>query len=385
MELTLFVDHQCNLRCSYCYTGEKFTRPMSADTMRRAVSLALRASPARLGVAFFGGEPLIHLELVRETVEHVEQAVGALGEPRPDYQFFMNTNATLIDERAIALMQPPRRFTAFVSLDGSPAVHDRSRVTPAGKGSYAEVVAGLGRLRAAGIPYQLLAVYGPETARHLGETLCTLFALAPGKIHLSANYAADWTDEAIAELRHGLRDAGDVWMERFRAGSPLAVEPLHAKILSHLKGGMPCPPRCILGGCEWTVTPQGNIYPCAQMVGEDTRADLVIGHVDQGIDLQGLHRLRQAKDRVELTCAECELRDRCQSHCGCRHVALSGELGVITATLCEIEAALIAEADRVAETLYAEGCATFIDYYYKRNWFPVPGGELSDLRRARDD
>jgi uncharacterized protein len=352
--------------------------------MRKAVDLALRASPDRLGISFFGGEPLIHLGLVRETVEHVEQAIARLAGRRPDYQFFMNTNATLIDERAIELMRPPQRFTAFVSLDGSPEVHDQSRVTPKGKGSHAEVVAGLGRLREAGIPFQLLAVYGPDTARHLGETLRTLTALGPSKIHLSANYSADWTDESIAVLKQGLHDAGDAWMELFRAGTAFGVEPLHAKILSHLKGGMPCPPRCVLGGCEWTVTPKGNIYPCAQMVGEDTRADLIIGHVDQGIDLEGLHRLRKAKDRVEQTCAECELRDRCQSHCGCRHIALSGELGVITATLCEIEAALIAEADRVAETLFAESCEAFIEYYYQRHWFPVPGGELTDLRRARD-
>jgi uncharacterized protein len=384
MELTLFVDHQCNLRCRYCYTGEKFTRPMSAETMRKAVALALRASPDRLGVAFFGGEPLIHLDLVRETVEHVEQTIAALGERRPDYQFFMNTNATLIDERALELMRPPRRFTAFVSLDGRPEQHDRNRLTPTGKGSHAEVVAGLARLREADIPYQLLAVYGPETAPALGETVRALLELQPGKLHISANYAADWTDDSIAQLRQGLDAAGDAWMDWFRQGHALAIEPLHAKILSHLKGGMPCPPRCVLGGCEWTVTPKGNIYPCAQMVGEDTRADLVIGHVEQGIDLEGLHRLRKAKDRVEQTCAECELRDRCQSHCGCRHIALSGELGVITATLCEIEAALIAQADRVAETLYHEGCPTFIEYYYQRPWFPVPGGELSDLRRARD-
>jgi uncharacterized protein len=205
-----------------------------------------------------------------------------------------------------------------------------------------------------------------------------------GRLHLSANYAADWTDESIAGLRLGLHEVGEAWMEEFRAGRPFSLEPLHSKILSHLKGGMPCPPRCLLGGCEWCVSPAGHIYPCAQMVNEDRRIDLVIGHVDRGIDLDGLLRLRRLKDRVETTCAECELRDRCQSHCGCRHIALSGELGVITATLCEIESAVIEEADRVAETLFAESCDAFLEYYYRRDWYAVPGGELSELRRARD-
>jgi uncharacterized protein len=296
----------------------------------------------------------------------------------------MNTNATLIDDAAIELMSAPRRFTCFVSLDGPEEIHDRYRVGPTGKGSYAAVIAGLARLREAGIPFHLLGVYTPETARRLGDTLRTLLSLGAMRVHLAANYQADWTDESIVDLQAGLHDVGEVWMEQFRAGSPLAIEPLHSKILSHLKGGMPCPPRCLLGGCEWCVTPTGNIYPCAQMVGEDTRADLVIGHVDRGIELEGLIRLRKAKDRVEETCSSCELRDRCQSHCGCRHIALSGELGVITATLCEIEAAIIGEADRVAELLFEEKCPSFLDFYYRRQWFAVPGGELSEQRRARE-
>jgi uncharacterized protein len=383
MELTLFVDHQCNLRCRYCYTGEKFTRPMSRETMRKAVGLALQGPPDQIGVSFFGGEPLIHLDFVRETVEHVDECIAALPEPRPPVRFFMNTNATLLGDEAIELMS--KRFSVYASLDGSKEIHDRNRVTATGKGSFDDAMAGLARLRDAGIPFHVLGVINPETARDTGATLKTLVSLGAEKVHLSANYSADWTDESIVQLRAGLHDAGEVWMELFRSGVALGVEPMHAKILSHLKGGMPCPSRCLLGGCEWAVSPAGRIYACAQMIGEDRNRDLVIGTVDEGIDLEGLMRLQRTKDRVEQTCAECELRDRCQSHCGCRHLALSGKLGEITATLCEIEAACIDEADRVATMLFDEQCPTFIEYYYRREWFAAPGGKLTDLRRARDD
>lgn len=384
MELTLFVDHQCNLRCSYCYTGEKFTRPMSRDTMERAVALALAGQPERLGVSFFGGEPLVHFDFVRDTVEHVEQTVRAMAAPIP-IRFFMNTNATLIDDAAIELMSGPRGFEVYASIDGPRRVHDAHRKTPTGKGSFDAVLAGLERVRQAGIPFHVLGVITPETASSLGETVQTLSSLGAEVVHLAPNYGADWTDESIAEVREGLTAAGEVWMEQFRAGRAWGLEPLHSKILSHLKGGMPCPSRCLLGGCEWAVSPAGNIYPCAQMIGEDRQADLVIGRVDEGIDFEGLMRLQRAKDRVEQTCADCELRDRCQSHCGCRHLALSGELGVVTATLCELEAAFIDEADRVAEQLFTERCPAFLAYYYAGSWTTAPGGKLTDLRKARDD
>ncbi|MBW2527082.1 MAG: radical SAM protein [Deltaproteobacteria bacterium] len=384
MELTLFVDHQCNLRCSYCYTGEKFTRPMSRQTMEKAVALALSGQPARLGVSFFGGEPLVHLDFVRATVEHVEETVAAMADPIP-IRFFMNTNATLIDDHAIELMSAPRGFEVYASLDGPREVHDAFRKTATGKGSFDDVLAGLERVRAAGILFHVLGVINPSTARSLPKTVETLLPLGAEKIHLAPNYGADWTDETIAELREALTQTGDLWMAEFRAGRAVGLEPLHSKILSHLKGGMPCPSRCLLGGCEWAVSPAGNIYACAQMVGEDRKRELVIGTVDGGIDLEGLMGLQRAKDRVEQTCAECELRDRCQSHCGCRHLALSGELGVITATLCELEAAFIDEADRVAEVLYDEQCEAFLGYYYGRQWTTAPGGKLTETRKARDD
>ncbi|MBK7586394.1 MAG: hypothetical protein IPI67_40175 [Myxococcales bacterium] len=135
--------------------------------------------------------------------------------------------------------------------------------------------------------------------------------------------------------------------------------------------------------------PQGGSSPSlvaagAQMVGEDRRSDFVIGHVDTGIDPSAAARLQRTKDRVEATCAGCELAPRCQSHCGCKHIALTGQLGEITEALCETEAAFVAAADRVAEAMFAEQNPEFLDLYYRRRWVPAPGGQLTRLRLAAD-
>ncbi len=382
MELTLFVDHQCNLRCTYCYNGEKFTQPMSLEVMRQAVDLALGFGPAHLEVSFFGGEPLLRLELLRAAVEHVEAVVAERPEPRPALSYVLNTNATLIDDEALALMAEPRRFTVNVSLDGDREVHDRHRVHASGKGSFDDAMAGIAKVRGAGLPLQIVAVFGPETAPELGQTARAILPLGATKVVLAANYRAEWTERAIAALRQGLDEAGDAWMEMFRAGTAVPLLPLHSKILAHLKGGMPCPSRCLLAGGEITVAPSGKLYPCAQMVGEGHDSAWVVGHVERGLDLEALGKLQRAKDRVEQTCGECELRDRCQSYCGCRHVALTGKLGEISAALCETEAAFIDQADRVAETLFAERCPSFIDYYYHRSWVPAAGGKLVPSRLA---
>lgn len=384
MELTLFVDHQCNLRCTYCYNGEKFTRAMTMDTARKAVEIALNAGPLQhFDVSFFGGEPMLRMDLIREIVEYCEQRIEGMN-PKPTLRFIMNTNGTLMTDEAIALMRKPRRFAVFVSLDGDRDVHDRFRVNAAGKGSYDDVIAGLEKLREADIAFQLVGVVSTATASSLGKTVRALAPLGGTKVVLAANFRDEWTEDSIEDLRRGLEDAGDAWMEMFRAGTKMALEPLHTKVLTHLKGGIPCPSRCMLAGSEMCVSPSGKIYPCAQMVAEDTNDTLVIGHVDTGMDMDRVRELQKQKDRVETTCAPCALRDRCQSHCGCRHVALSGRLGEITAVLCEVEASFIEAADRVAEQLFEEKCQAFIDFYYKKSWVAARGGVLTQLRRSRE-
>lgn len=387
MELTLVVDHNCNLRCTYCYAGEKLRRPMAEATMRRAIDLAVRRRPPHLDLGFFGGEPTLQPDLVLAAIEHAERAVSEITDgPRPTVRYVLNTNGTLLAEarsrRLLEALRKPRLAAAFVSIDGAREVHDRHRVDAAGRGTFDRALEGLAALREAGVPFQLTAVASRETAPHLGETLRELLPLGAQKIIVAPNFRDDWTERDIEGLRAGLRALGDVWMDRFRAGEAIPVEPLHAKILSHLKGGMPCPSRCVLGGEELAVAPSGRLYPCAQMVGEDDRDELCIGDVERGVDAERTARMQRAKERVETTCEGCSLRDRCQSHCGCRHVALTGALGEITAVLCEIEGALVAEADRIAEALYEEQCSAFLDFYYRRRWQPAPG-PLTQLRRSR--
>lgn len=384
MELTLFVDHQCNLRCTYCYNGEKFERRMPEEVMRRAIDLALELAPPRLDLGVFGGEPLLHFDLLVAAAGYLDQALRRRPGPRPRVRLVVNTNGTVLTDEILDWLAPPRPVTVFLSLDGPPEVHDRHRLTLAGGGSHARVRDGLAALTARGIRVELVAVACVDTAEALGETAAELLAAGAPRVTLSPNLRDAWTDPAIAALRGGLAAAGAAWQAEFRRGRAVAFEPLHTKILTHLYGGIPCPARCLIAGTELCVTPTGRIYPCAQMVGEDADDRLAIGHVERGLDRARIAELQRQKDRVEAVCAPCALRDRCLSHCGCRHVALTGALGEITATLCELEGAFIEEADRVAEALFAERDPTFLDYYYRRPRAAAPGSVLTPLRRSRD-
>lgn len=384
MELTLFTDHQCNLRCTYCYTGEKASRRMPLDVAEQALALVLDPPPPALRVALFGGEPMLHMPYVRELVALVQQRCAAARVP---LSWTVNTNATRLDDEQADFLAELGAHV-YVSLDGEQALHDAFRVYGAGQGSYDRVIEGIARLRSRRVPFELVAVVSPRGARRLARTVAELTSHGPRAVHLSIDYTAEWEESSLADLRSGYAAVADLLLERYRRGEVVAITSFDEKIVSHVAGSAKAS-RCAFGVKELAVAPSGNLYTCAQAVKEDRDTRYVIGNVEQGIDWGKVRALRAQKERVDEACSGCGLQDRCANQCGCRQMALSGELGVVTELLCETEEALVAAADRVAETLWAEQNPAFIQRFYQQRWrsagdVSMERGQLVTLRRRAD-
>ena len=387
MELCLVVDHACNLRCSYCYMGEKRSAPMSRDVMRRAVDFALAQDTGWLSITLFGGEPLL-LPGILPTVERI---VGDAQKPRGsqvNLRWLLDTNATRLSEGALDWLAPPRPAKVFVSLDGSAAAHDANRIDAAGHATHSRVVEGIARLRARKIPFDIVAVVNPDTARYLPDSLAFMLTLGAEQIHIQANLRATWTETDLANFAQHAGAAATVWADEFRHGRRAVVEPFHSKVLSHLFGELHLPRRCQIATCEVAVAPSGRIYPCAEMVGEDKHLEFAIGDVATGLDPVRIAALRTQVQAVNATCETCALNNRCLNGCGCRQWACAGRLGQVTATLCETESSWIEAADQAAEFLLAENCSAFQKFYYENSWtvstsVPHPDEALVQIRSGR--
>ena len=385
MELCLIVDHACNLRCRYCYTGEKFSRPMSPQVMRNALDLALAQNTGWLSLTLFGGEPLMR-PMILETVEHVvRDALIAYGRP-VQLRWLLDTNGTLFSEPDLDWLAPPRPAQVFVSLDGVLAAHDANRVGSNGQATHAAVVQGIRRLRSRLIPFDVIAVVSPNSCEYLAESLAFLLTLGASCIQFQPNLHAQWDDSSLVRFARTANEAAFVWANEFRRGHRVVVEPFHGKVLSHLLRGLRLPPRCQLVTREFAVAPSGRIYPCAEMVGQDDSLDRVVGHVTTGFDLERISALRQAAQVVHAGCADCTLRNRCLNSCGCRQLASTGRLGQVSEALCRLEAGWIDAADAAAEQLVDEQCRAFLEFYYGSTWSvtgaaPTTHEALVQLRR----
>ena len=368
MKVTLFLNHRCNLRCSYCYTGEKFQRAMSAETARAAVELGFReADRGFLLLSFFGGEPLLEPSRIEETVAYANERASELGK-RVFYS--VATNGTLLGERRLRLLLD-HKFQVQVSLDGCPAAQDATRRYAGGRSSHARAAATVRELLASGMQLRIVAVIDPANASFLGESFDHLMDLGVRYIHFSPNYTGAWDDAACARFEAALHDLGDRYLRRMRAGDDVRLDPLNGKIVTHLAQGYKEKNLCQFGQKEIAIAPSGRIYPCDRLVGEDNREELCIGDLEHGLDEVRRDRMVRAKNTPDPECASCEHQPRCMHWCGCANYETTGDVAKVSPIICWFERCFIAEADRVANILYAEEDPTFLRRFYVPEAPPV--------------
>ena len=141
--MCLHVSHDCNLRCKYCFADEgkyhtEKRELMSAETGKRAMDYLVAHSGKRrnLEVDFFGGEPLMNFEVVKEVVEYAHEL-----EKKHDknFRFTITTNGILLDEDKLEYINK-NMSNIVLSIDGRKEVNDKMRYRADGTGSYDKIV-----------------------------------------------------------------------------------------------------------------------------------------------------------------------------------------------------------------------------------------------------
>lgn len=365
--LSLFLNHACNLRCSYCYNGDKFHRAMPLEVARRAVDLCLGGDPPEapfIQISFFGGEPLLELELIKAIVTHA-RLEAARHQPRRNLGFHVITNGTLLGEQAVDYLLGEHFFVA-VSLDGCRTAQDATRRWADGSSSHDVVVANLERLIACKplIAPRVVAVVDPGNVDRLAESFEFLIGLGVRNLAINVNYEGDWDEDARARFQSSLRGLGDAYLSAYRRKVNFSCDLLDAKIITGVKGGYACGDRCDFGRQEIAVSPRGRLYPCDRLVGEDRDDDVVIGDLDHGIDAGRRDALIARKDRAPDGCADCDLLDRCRHWCGCVNHATTGSVGEVSGLVCWFEQQIIEAADRCAAELHRVKNPLFMKRFY---------------------
>ncbi|MEG2454904.1 MAG: thioether cross-link-forming SCIFF peptide maturase [Oscillospiraceae bacterium] len=337
--LCLHVSHDCNLRCRYCFastgdfgTGHRLT--MEYETAKAAIDFVIAQSGSRrnIEVDFFGGEPLMAMDTVKKTVAYARSIEEAHNK---SFRFTITTNGVLLDDENIAFINR-EMSNAVLSLDGRPSVNDNMRKTINGKGSYEAIVPKFQKL-VEGRGDKDYYLRGTFTHNNLDFAADVTHIANLGFRNVSVEPVVsapecDWAlqDQDIPvilseyeKLAEELKNRDDINFFHFNVD--LAQGPC---IIKRLRG---CG-----AGCEYVaVTPEGDIYPCHQFVGND---EYKLGNLFDGTFNRTLSdRFAALNIYTREECKTCWARFYCSGGCSASNLLVNGDIKTPHHVGCELE------------------------------------------------
>ena len=339
--LCLHIAHTCNLNCSYCfasqgkYHGERAL--MSFEVGKRALDFLVENSHGRtnLEVDFFGGEPLMNFDVVKQLVAYARSIEK---EKDKNFRFTLTTNGVLIDDDVIDFANK-EMSNVVLSLDGRKEVHDRFRVDYAGKGSWEKIVPKFQKLVEArgGKNYYMRGTFthhNPDFLKDIQTMLDLGFdELSMEPVICASGDPSELTMEDLPIVLAQYEDLAKLMMERDKQGKPFTF--YHYMI--DLAGG-PCIYKRISGcgsGTEYmAVTPWGDLYPCHQFVGDEK---FKLGDIWKGVDnTQIQDEFMQCNVYARSECRDCWARLYCSGGCAANAYHATGSVKGVYKYGCEL-------------------------------------------------
>ena len=339
--LCLHVAHTCNLNCEYCfasqgkYHGERAL--MSFEVGKRALDFLIENSGTRrnLEVDFFGGEPLMNWDVVKELVSYarVQEKIH-----NKNFRFTLTTNGILVDDDVIEFCNK-EMSNVVLSLDGRKEVHDRLRVDYQGRGSYDTIVPKFQEFvkRRNGKNYYMRGTFTHNNVDftkdifHMADLGFTELSMEP--VVCSPDDASALTESDLPVLFEQYEILAKEMIKRKKEGNGFTF---YHYMLDLTHG--PCIYKRISGcgsGTEYmAVTPTGDLYPCHQFVG-DTK--YLLGNIWDGVtnkEIQNEFKLCNAYARPE--CNDCWAKLYCSGGCAANSYHASGKITGIYEYGCEL-------------------------------------------------
>ena len=340
--LCLHIAHDCNLACKYCFAdeGEYHGKRelMSYEVGKKALDFLVANSGSRtnLEVDFFGGEPLMNFEVVKQLVKYGR----SLEEPNnKKFRFTLTTNGVLLDDDILEFANK-EMSNLVLSLDGRKEVHDLMRPRRGGQGSYDTVVPKF--IKAAESRNQMnYYVRGTYTRNnldfakdviHMADLGFEQISVEPVVADKSESYAI--REEDIDTLIKQYDELTAEMIKRKKEGKPFNF--FHFMI--DLSGG-PCVAKRLSGcgsGTEYlAVSPSGDLYPCHQFMG---MKDFLLGNVDEGVirtDIRDEFKLCNVYAKEK--CKNCFAKFYCSGGCAANSYNFSGSINGTYEIGCELQ------------------------------------------------
>ncbi|MCM1234923.1 MAG: 4Fe-4S cluster-binding domain-containing protein [Ruminococcus flavefaciens] len=315
----IWLTRRCNLRCKYCYEGEKTSHAdFLEDYMENLLSFIQEKSKNEkvINVNFHCGEPLLRFEILKKicnSLNRIEQKVF----------YSMTTNALLLNQEILDFIIK-NKFELSVSVDGIEFAHDLNRIDVKGNGSYKYVIQRLKKVLECEIEPRIRMTVCASTIPYLYEGVKTLKDMGCCNIVAAPDFCdLLWTEQDIEKLKKQLfaiekKMQDDNFSFTFYDNNPV------------IKKG-----RC-KGGIEQScIDVNGDIYPCTFAV---DNPQFCIGNIKNGIQDEIVDILTEINQKGNPVCSGCTYEDYCIStRCKLMNQMITGNCLTPSPVICALE------------------------------------------------
>ena len=340
--MCLNIAHDCNLRCGYCFASQgnfgHGKKLMSFDIGKAAIDFLINHSAGRINleVDFFGGEPLMSFDTVKQIVAYARE-IEKLHHKK--FRFTITTNGLLLNDDMIDFINR-EMSNVVLSIDGRKEIHDTFRFDRSGKGSYDRILPKYNKLieSRAGKEYYVRGTY-TRFNLDFSNDVEHLYRLGFDQISIEPVVTGSNESYCITE-----KELPAIFAE---------YETLAKKIIAHKSRGNhinffhfmldldqgPCALRrlrgCSCGNEYIAVTPEGDIYPCHQFVG---LSNWKMGNVRvDDVDNRIKYYFSKATIYSKISCVNCWARFYCSGGCNANNYLYEGDALNPHKVSCEIE------------------------------------------------
>jgi uncharacterized protein len=339
--MCLNIAHDCNLRCKYCFasTGDfgKGRKLMTFETGKKAIDFMLEKSLDRknLELDFFGGEPLMNFDVVKQIVEYARSKEA---EYDKKFRFTITTNGLLLDDDKMEFINK-EMSNVVLSIDGRKSVNDYMRIRVDGSGCYDKIMPAFKKLVSLRGDKEYY-VRGTFTKHNLdfADDVFDLYnngfdqiSVEPVVCEATEDYAI--TEKELPAIFKEYENLAERILENERKGGKFNF--FH--FMLDLDQG-PCAIKRLRGcGCGndyVAVTPDGDIYPCHQFVGIE---EFKMGNIDEGTfntEIKSYFSKTHVYTKPE--CKKCWAKFYCSGGCNANNFQYAGDVHNVHKLSCQL-------------------------------------------------
>jgi uncharacterized protein len=333
--LYLLVTQNCNLRCKYCLgANESYlnSNPMSFEILRKSIDSAIQSMlpNSSINFIFFGGEPLLNWELVKNAVLYIENN-SLINEMKISVKHNITSNFTHIPEDFIEFAQK-YGISVLIDIDGDCKIHNSMRPMRGGKPSYDKIVKNIKKLENSNVHYEIRSTITSENVGLISEisklhkslkgSACAFPTLTPVDSEGTILDSEMYPDPKVyfSEISKTIKNE-DYSLSNICPSNVIAQRILKRELVKYDCG--------MLMGNTLAVTHDGYVYPCIYFIGQE---EFNLGNVQDDINPMLQSKCKSFFDKYSEQlnvdniddCKDCSIRYICGGGCSVRMLSLQG-------------------------------------------------------------